>query len=109
MTNPSDARLNLTEAYARAEHARRIVAGFAFAMPTLVGFWRQIGDSLADVPALGAEITRLNAALAADRIDRANLAAAGRAALAAWRGGEADPMSYLRDELAAQGFWGRPS
>jgi hypothetical protein len=109
VTRPSDTRPDITEAHARAEYARQIIAGFALAMPALARSWRQIGDALADVPALGAEVTRLDAALAADRIDRANLAAAGRATLAAWRGGEADPLSYLRDELAAQGFTGRPS
>jgi hypothetical protein len=77
VTRPSDTRPNITEAYARAEHARRIIAGFALAMPALARSWQQIGDALADVPVLGAEVTRLNAALAADRIDRANLAAAG--------------------------------
>jgi hypothetical protein len=56
------------------------------------------------VPALTAEIARLNAELRAVRLDRANLAAAGRATLAASRDGEPDPLSYLRDELAAQGF-----
>lgn len=109
MTSPSSISLNLTEAYNRAQHARHIVTGLALTMPVLARFWRQIGDSLADIPALGAEITRLTAALAADRIDRANLAAACRATLAAWRGGDADPTSYLRDELAAQGFLGRPA
>jgi hypothetical protein len=109
MTDPSTTRPNVTEAYARAEHARHMIAGFAHAMPALARCWRQVGDALADVWALGAEITRLDAALAADRIDRANLAAAGRATLAAWHGGEDDPLSYLRDELAAQGFLGRSS
>ena len=33
------------------------------------------------------------------RLDRANLLAAIRAALAAARDGEADPLAYLRDEL----------
>ena len=42
--------------------------------------------------------------LTAVRLDRANLAAAGRATIAAYHDGEPDPLSYLRDELHAQGF-----
>jgi hypothetical protein len=56
------------------------------------------------VPTPTAEIARLNAELRAIRLDQANLAAAGRATLAASRDGEPDPLSYLRDELAAQGY-----
>ena len=41
----------------------------------------------------------LAAELAATRLDRANLIAAMRAALAADADGERDPLSYLRDEL----------
>jgi hypothetical protein len=42
--------------------------------------------------------------LRAVRLDRANLAAAGRAALAASLDGDPDPLSFLRAELATQGF-----
>jgi hypothetical protein len=66
--------------------------------------WEQIDRSLSDVPVLVSENTRLRSQLRAARLERANLAAAGRATLAADRDGEADPLSYLRDELAAQGF-----
>ena len=48
---------------------------------------------------LTAEISRQRTDLAAVRLDRANLLAAIRAALAAHRDGEADPLAYLRDEL----------
>ncbi len=44
---------------------------------------------------------RLAEALRADRIRHANLLAAARATLAADSDGEADPLYYLRDELAA--------
>jgi hypothetical protein len=53
---------------------------------------------------LASEIARLNARLAETRLDRANLAAAGRASIAAYLSGERDPLGYLRDELHAQGF-----
>jgi hypothetical protein len=38
------------------------------------------------------------------RLDRANLAAAGRATLAAAQDRDPDPFSFLRAELATQGF-----
>ena len=50
--------------------------------------------ALADLPAVLAE-------LEAVRLDRANLLAAIRAALAAADEGEPDPLGYLRDELDA--------
>jgi hypothetical protein len=49
-------------------------------------------DSVGDVPVL-------LRALRAGRLHSANLAAAGRATLAADRDGEADPLYYLRDQL----------
>jgi hypothetical protein len=86
--------------YARNDAARRMVAGFAAATPTLSPLWRQLDRALADVPALGSVIAQLTAELAGARLDRANLIAAMRAALAAHVAGESDPLSYLRDELA---------
>ncbi len=56
-------------------------------------------DSVTDVPALLSEVDRLWLALVATRRRYANLVAATRAALGADRDGEADPLSYLRDEL----------
>lgn len=58
--------------------------------------------ALADVPVLLAEVDRLSRLLARTRTDVANLLAAARATLAADRDGEADPLFYLRDEVAAQ-------
>lgn len=49
-------------------------------------------DSVSDVPVL-------LRALRAARLRAADLAAAGRASLAADRDGEADPLYYLRDQL----------
>lgn len=46
-------------------------------------------------------IARLSADLKSARLDRANLLAAMRAALAAHADGEPDPLFYLRDELNA--------
>lgn len=100
MHNTNRTRNNLQEVTARNETARAIVEGFSTALPTLGRFWREIITSLNDIPVLAEEITQL-------RLDRANLAAATRATLAAYNDGEPDPLSYVRDELATQGFRGR--
>ena len=49
------------------------------------------------------EYARLRPALASLRMRYANLLAAARATLTAARDGEAHPLAYLVDELAAQG------
>ncbi|MGI8446706.1 MAG: hypothetical protein ACR2MP_05885 [Streptosporangiaceae bacterium] len=82
--------------------ARHLVAGFAAEFPADI--WRYLATAFADTPALSSEITRLRAQLADVRLDRANLAAAALATIAAHYDGEADPLAYLRDELRAQGF-----
>lgn len=92
---------DLQEVSTRNDHARRIVAGFASAMPAIADVWREIAGALNDTAALSAEITRLSAEVRNTRLDRANLLAAMRAALAAHADGEPDPMCYLRDELDA--------
>jgi hypothetical protein len=79
---PTASTLNLLEVSTRAEHAHQIITGFAFATPALAGLWHQVDDALSDVPLLTTEITRLGAWLTACRVDRANLAAAGRLAIA---------------------------
>lgn len=61
-------------------------------------------DALRDIPALATEVTGLRTQLAACRLDRANLAAAGQATITAHRHGETDPLAYLSDELQSQGF-----
>ena len=94
--------MNITEVTARNEAARDIVAGFASATPTLAVAWRTVGAALADCAALAADVARQAAELADTRMDRANLLAAMRAAIAAHADGEADPLYYLRDELDAQ-------
>lgn len=66
--------------------------------------WQHLAAALADTPALITEITQLRADLADARLDRANLAAAALAAIAAHDDGEPDPLSYVRDELRAQGY-----
>jgi hypothetical protein len=93
--------INLPEVNARNDNARHIIAGFAAAMPALAEMWRNLHDALDDTLALAAEITRLAAELARTRLDRADLRAAMRAALAAYADGEPDPMWYLRDALDA--------
>jgi hypothetical protein len=91
--------INIQEVTTRNAAARRIVAGFSATTPTLSEVWWHLGSALADVGDLADEVTRLQAELAATRLDRANLLAAMRATLAAQRDGEADPLSYLRDQL----------
>lgn len=101
MPTPPYSSTDLQEVSTRNDHARRIVAGFASAMPALTGIWRDIDGALDDMATLSAEITRLCAELHDTRLDRANLLAAMYAALAAHANDEPDPMWYLRDELDA--------
>lgn len=56
--------------------------------------------AIADIARLIIQIYELYAALAAQRLRSANLEAAIRAALGAYDDGEADPLAYLRDEIA---------
>ena len=100
--NAPEPRLGLPEMYARNDHARRIIAAAASVLPVTFELWSQVDSALADLPALGAVIARLEAELADTRMDRANLIAAMRATLAAYADGESDPLYYLRDELDAR-------
>lgn len=93
---------DLREVIARNDNARHIIAGFSSDMPTLGEIWRYLEDALSDVPALSQEIARLSRELHDTRLDRANLMAAARATIAAYREGETDPLFYLIDELNAQ-------
>ena len=93
--------VNIPEVMARNSAARDIVAGFASATPTLSAAWRHVGAALADCAALAADVARLADELGTARLDRANLAAAIRATLAANSDGETDPLWYLRDALNA--------
>jgi serine/threonine protein kinase HipA of HipAB toxin-antitoxin module len=91
----------LPEVTTRNRIARHLTEGFSTSFPADI--WRYLATAFADIPALSAEITRLRAELAGTRLDCANLAAAGLATIAAQYDGERDPLSYLRDELRAQG------
>jgi hypothetical protein len=102
--NPSASTVDLLEVSTRVGQARPIVAGFSRAVPALTELWQQIDDALSDMPALTAEVARLRDELTSLRLHRANLAAAGWAAIAAYLHGEPDPLGYLRDELTVQGF-----
>jgi hypothetical protein len=104
VTHPPSTTINLLEADTRARNARHIIDGFSIVFPALTAFWHQIDDVLADIPALTAEIADLRTRLSGSRLDRANLAAAGRATVTASLNGESDSLAYLRDELQAQGF-----
>ena len=83
----------------RNDISRDIIAGFAAVTPTLAGVWRLIDTTLADLPAVLADLRRTRTELKAVRLDRANLLAAIRATLAADAEGEPNPFGYLRDEL----------
>jgi hypothetical protein len=95
-------RIDLQGIRDRNDAARHIIAGFAAATPTLADIWRYLEDTVNDLAALAAEVTRLAAELQNARLDRANMLAAARATIAAHHDGEHDPLSYLRDELRAQ-------
>ncbi len=92
---------NLQEIATRNRAARLIAEGLSEQFPAAI--WQILAAAFADTPALSAEITQLRADLVGARLDRANLAAAALAAVAAHEDGEPDPLSYLRDELQAQG------
>ncbi|RAY16730.1 hypothetical protein DPM19_00730 [Actinomadura craniellae] len=98
---PNVPETDLQEVTTRNTVARDVIAGFAAASTSYV--WQYVADALADVPGLAAEVARLRDEARTVRLDRANLAAAALAALAAHHDGEPDPLLYLRDELAAQG------
>jgi hypothetical protein len=101
VTNPArHDPLDLQDIATRNRNARHIVTGFSRALPTLTEVWRYLSAALADTSRLIAEVVRQRADLAGIRLDRANLLAAIRAALAAARDGDTDPLGYLRDELA---------
>jgi hypothetical protein len=98
---PPHANIRLQEVNTRNEYARRIIAGFRSAMPTVTEVWRYLEDALSDSLTLATEITRLADELEQTRLDHANALAAMRATVAAFAEGEADPLWYLRDELEA--------
>ncbi|MEV0660809.1 hypothetical protein ACIBI3_11415 [Actinomadura luteofluorescens] len=105
MTNsPYHPRIDLQEAINRSCTARRIVANTwpDESLPAILR--RNLDGALDAIPALAAEVARLSTELRDTRIHRANLAAAARATLNAHRDGERDPLSYLLDELHAQGY-----
>jgi hypothetical protein len=105
VTDPSrTTRIDLQEVTTRNRTARDIVAGFSAATPTLDDIWNYVETALADTPTLTAEIARLRTEIGDVRLNRANLVAAIRATIAAHHDGEDDPLTYLRDELHAQGY-----
>jgi hypothetical protein len=101
---PNASTINLLEVNTRAEQARHIIAGFSRGAPILADFWGHVNDSLSDISYLTTEIAGLRERLTAIRIERANLAAASRITIVAFHNDEPDPLSYLQDELYAQGF-----
>lgn len=105
---PDDPGIDLQEVASRNRKARTTVAQFIATNPSTS--WQHVADALADTPLLAAKVTRLRTRLQVMRLHRANLAAAARATLAAHHDGEPEPLSYVRDELTAQGddLRGRP-
>jgi hypothetical protein len=101
---PHASTINLLEVATRADSAQHVITGFSRAIPNLADLWQQVTHSLSDIPLLITEVSRLADEVASARLDRADLAAAGRATLAAWHDGEPDHLSYLRGELDLQGF-----
>ncbi len=104
MTNPQRNRIDLQEVTTRNVSARNIIAGFSDATPILADIWQYVETALADTPALADDVTRLRADLAEVRVNHANMVAAIRATIAAHHDGEDDPLSYIRDEIQAQGY-----
>lgn len=103
MTDTRRTRSNdVPEALTRNQIARQLAEGLAHQLPADV--WHSLTVAFADTPVLAAEITELRTELVGVRLDRANLAAAALATITAHRDGEPDPLSYLRDELRAQGY-----
>lgn len=94
--------IELREVSTRNDTARRVIAGFSTALPTLAEVWQYLDRALSDVILLSSEIVSLSDRLHRARLDRANILAAARATLAAHDEGESDPLFYLRDELEAQ-------
>jgi hypothetical protein len=92
MANTSNSRPDFQEVNTRNHIARIIVAVLTAELPSRRESLRRIAAALADTPSLITEITRA-------RRERANLAAAARATLAAYNEGEPDPLFYVRDEL----------
>jgi hypothetical protein len=93
---------DLHEVTVRSRAALVIIDALATERPGRI--WHYLTDAVTDTPALAADLAALRVQFAEERLDHANLAAAGLAAVSAYEDNEPDPMSYLRDELAAQGY-----
>jgi hypothetical protein len=93
---------DLHEVTARSRAALVIIEALAADQPGHT--WQYLTDAVTDTPALAAHIAALRVQLAEERLDHANLAAAGLATINAYEDDEPDPLSYLRDELAVQGY-----
>jgi hypothetical protein len=88
----------------RAVAAGRIIDGCSREFPSLASRWQPVGASLADIPVLVSDLSELSGSLVTQRRHRANLAGAAKARLAACADRDDDPLGYLRDELAEQGY-----
>ena len=99
---------DLLEITTRNRIARHIIEGFSLAFPTLTDFWRQIDGALADTLALAGEISPPPRRTGQTRASTAPTSPPP-AAPPSPPTATANPtrLSYLRDELHAQGF-GRP-
>jgi hypothetical protein len=102
--SPQIPSIDLQEVNRRNRNARAILTGLSAGSPTLAHYWSTIESALADGIALSTEVAQLRSALIRARRHHADLAAAARATLAADDEEESDPLSYVRDELRAQGW-----
>lgn len=102
MSNETRTTDALQEAATRHHHITQRLADLLAATDP-DDIWPYLETVLADIPAMAGLITRQGTDLAQARLNRANLAAAALAVIAATREGESDALSYLRDELRAQG------
>jgi hypothetical protein len=92
---------DLHEVSARSRAALVIIEALAAERPDHI--WQYLADAITDTLALADDMAALRHRLAEERLDRANLAAACLATISACEDNEPDPLSYLRDELTAQG------
>lgn len=101
--SPGRTRISLLDVRVRAATARNALAGISSEAPAVAGLCGQVSDALADIDPMVIEIRCLRQDVARTHMARANLTAAGRAVISAYRAGEPYPLFYLLDELAAQG------
>ncbi|MFI6540268.1 hypothetical protein ACIBHY_47960 [Nonomuraea sp. NPDC050547] len=92
----------LQEVLSRNHTAVHLIAALTRSTPAHAPIWEHLDTVLYDARALVVELSHVRTELDKTRHSRANLLAAAQATLAAAHDGEADPLWYVRDEVAAQ-------